>query len=305
MSILTQTVKENLTHHQWLGELKLFLESLGSWVIVDYLTSTQWKTTSPFGFIAGSESFLEITNVGYGSQAMRYRFRAQQAGTAQEWIELSGNTAVRALNSTLPCDQNQWNSNQHISFKPSAIEKAWFFGNTKFVVCFIKFSSDFVQCVTFGSLELYDTAKTDCYMVGYVGTSTATTMHWSDASKSLQLPFDLRDTCFFWESGGLSIANMAQNIQFNTASADAGQFYKLGLAVKRNAYSNQRSLFKTKYMFKRTSDGLFEPVGELPLYRADVTNLAIGEEISIGSKKFICFPALYLERTKGVAVRVA
>src|SRR3990172_4813489 len=99
MSLLNYVLYNDVAnHHDFMLKLKDFCLAQG-WTIVRFYQTIQWASIGGglFGFVAGTEDYLEVTSPGYGSQNLHFRFRMNNAGTPvnNEYLEQSaglGNT---------------------------------------------------------------------------------------------------------------------------------------------------------------------------------------------------------------------
>lgn len=312
MTVLNYRLVENVAgHHAFLSELKDFCEDYG-WTVVRHLTNVQWKTTSPQSFIAGTESFLEITSVGYGGQTLHFRFRMQNAGTdAQaEWLEKRGhlgNTTLQAV-STHPVDQTgAWDTsgNKYLSIPTGTIPAVWFFGNSKFIFVVIKCDSTYCNFLSFGSLELiYGTGETEAQWSGYSNT-TQTNRKWYD--KNDECPLDKAGSNIYYNGTNKNSSDSGWDFMFTTGNGITnGKFGTYANMVVKNEYSDVRPLWKQMMWMKDTVDGLWFPLGFSPVYRIWHEGLQIGEKVTYGEDEYLTFPMCRLnERQYGIAIQIA
>ena len=301
--ILDYRIVSNISsHHDFLEELKNFCITEG-WTTVWEPNSTWEWTGSQYDFVAGNESFLEVTSSGYGAQTLNFRFRTQHELTdpEHEWLDFGAllGEAIDYGSATHPVLQNHWNHYTYLSIKPHDILKAWFFGNNKFILAVIKLDNSYITFISFGSPQLFDTTKTDCNFAGYTDTGST---KWYD--RQGLCPFDHNYQCFFFQGG---VAEVGYNIMFSSDNnfTTVGDFTKYSRLITQNSYSAVRPLMKPMIFAKQTS-ALWEPIAVFPIYRMDSRELLIGERITLGTEEYITFPNCYQgQRYKGIAVKIA
>lgn len=310
MDVLNYTIKENLAnHHAYLTELKNFALAQG-WTVVRHLTNVQWAFSGGiWQFIAGSESFLELQSSGYGAQTLHFRFRAQNTGHAtNEYIETMGhlgNTTLQNV-STHPVDQTgAWTSSglKFMGLPPTTITKVWFFGNIRFLYAVIQLDADYIEHHAFGSLKLHDTSIAQGNFCGWIQSGATA---WT--AKTQACPFDTQGQNIYYNSALQTSAQNKQNFvcgtnNIVTASAFDNE-YSLGLIP--NAYAQLRPIVVQKNYQIDSGDSQWFNFAEYPVGRVWTENLAIGQELTYGTAKYLVFP-----NTKqatgflGTAVKVA
>lgn len=315
MTVLAETIKTNLaTHHTFLLELKNFAQAQG-WTVTDFRTNVQWALSGPtYDFLAGSESFLELDSTGHGSQALKFRFRTEAAGTDanNEWLQMgafkSGESGFDVNSATHPVERvsngnSNWNPHRYTGLKPTSIPRVFYYGNNKFIFCAIELTSTFLEFLSFGSIELDDTADDEGNWAGYINTSTSG-REWYNQVQST--PLDERGDNILYDGGAKGFNDSAFNVQFTQGQPHTtltGDWFRYGTIIHQNGYSNVRALQKPGVFIKHNSDAKWRFLGNIPVYRINSSNIAIGEEITYGAQKFRVFPQGKSIWTQGQAVR--
>lgn len=307
MTVLAYEVHANLAdHHAFLEKLKDFCNSQG-WTVDDFQSSVQWAWDgAKYDWLAGSESFLEVTSTGYGAQVLNFRFRTEATGADadSEWLQMGAQLgeAINTALSTHPVEQDDWNLYRYTSFNPTTLPTVWFFGlDAKFVLAVVKFSADYCNFLTFGSPELFDTADDEGNWAGY---SFSGLSKWYN--KNDFIPFDVDSNNIWYDANRVVTARQAINTTFTTANNFGGEFAKYGRMITRNDYSEVRPVIKPLVYIKHVADDLWRRLGTFPIFRIDHRGLKIGEKVTYGSEEYLTFPMNRGndERYKGLAVRI-
>ena len=307
MSLLAMDLQVNVTdHHDFLDKLRAFCLAQG-WTIVDFQQNIKWQTG---GFVAGDETYLAVESSGYGSQTLHFRFRAEADGgdPLHEWLQMGAidpaNTTVNTGTSTHPVQQNDWNSERFTSFIPSQMPRVWFFGNDKFVLAVAQFSTEFVQMLSFGTLELYDTSETEAIWAGYSNSSgTASSGKWYNFNNLN--PFDREGDCIFYNGVKKSSGDHKINIKFSNTNAGSGGFGRYNKAVTKNSFTTLAPQLQPQIYIEDSTDGLWRRIGIFPIFRIDTTGMEIAKKIPLGVEEYLVFPNLKNpDRVKGIAVRI-
>ncbi len=310
-----------------LARLRNFAIARG-WTSVSYRTSVTWASIGggQYGWIAGDNDYLELFSSGYGSQSLRYRFKADPYD-AQETHLLSGPIDpgypnVETNTATSPELQHNWQSSGYrtISLPTSTFPQCWFFGNERYVLVVVKVSSNAVISFAFGTFDLLEelqgTAQAQCIWPGGTNTSLAlagfkwynlesyegnwySAMSWQPAAASAA-------KVVWWEGAAQDETYYRLNLKIvrNDAQPHAGNFTRLPYAVCFNSFANQRPII-VPTVFLRNSSGLYFPAGTLPVGYLVYQGLTMGETVRYATEEYLAFPNLLQTYKYGFAVRVA
>lgn len=313
MTVLNYEHYTNVTtHHDALAKIKTFADSEG-WTIAEWQANKEWADQGggTYGWSAGTESFLAIQSAGYGAQTLHYRFRTRtDSGDANhEFLEcgavLSGDVAIDT-SATHPVQQNNIKSDSLASWKPATIPELWIFGNDRQLIVFARFDDRFTQCFWCGTSELFDSAEDEGGYISHSQTNSAAKWYdYTTTPTDFICPFDNYDSMIYDAEIKASGA-YACEVMSTITNQISGGFSVLTRALQNNNYSGSRVVIKPKQFVKRTSDGLFFPIGNMPVYRLYHPGLSVGQQIEYGSDVFLAFPGiLLLDRYYGVAVKIA
>ena len=310
MSLLNWQLHHDVAnHHDFILKLKDFCLAHG-WTIVRFYQNIQWASIGggQFGFVAGTEDYLEVTSPGYGSQNLHFRFRMNNtlALPNNEYLEqaaLLGNTALNTASGTHPITTGtgQWSNNtfRWTGIPTNPLPQVWFFGNNKFILAVIKCDADYCQFVTFGSLELYDAAQTQ-------GNFNGQTQGGQDPwyNKGSVLPWNVNGENVYYNGARQPSANSQWSFTITTGDTLAtGAFASYGRAVIKNDYSEVRTPFK-QISYLKDTDTLWFALGTCWVYRINHDGLAIGEKVLYGVDEYLTFPNGRLARKIGIAMRI-
>lgn len=317
MTVLAYSLKLNVTdHHALLTEFKTFALAQG-WTINLHEVAKQWASVGGgnYGFVAGAESYLELQSSGHGGQTLHFRLRMENSGATanHEWLQIgafkAGATGRDTLSSVHPVQRASpggvanWNTYRHTGVKPGLMEKVWFFGNSKFLMCVAQLDPTYCIFIAIGSVELIDAADDEGNFVGISGTSSSSTHHWFN--KNQVIPFDNDGDCVLYDGAVKAAADFACNMIFNTSNGFSGSMFRYARGVQINSFSSKRPFRKPDVFVKHNSDSKWRLLGKYPIYRIDHTGLQIGQEMQYGAEKYIAFPMCRLnERYKGLAARI-
>jgi len=308
----------------WLEDLKDFAVAQG-WNNESYQTSVAWGDTGGgvYGWVAGSGDFLQISSSGYnGGQKLRYRFYVE-SGTGEDIINWQLiDPAYNAVDSAI--SSNPYNTTAHhcicefarsqvISLPDSSFPGCYFIGNDRFIAWEAEVAT--ATALVSGAigtpdlmLEYQNTA--DELACRWPGFYRYTGVKWSDYGSSPQYfrapgaylgHVGNVDYVTYWRAAGragegtdnatLAYAQSCVPLGDSPDSWTTSHFGRDNYVVKHslNAYSNKRVLVKPK-VYLRDADAKWMPAGTMPLYNTSVAGLAIGEQITYGSRTFICFP---------------
>lgn len=319
MGLLNYEIHSNPAGHKdILSKFKTFAQAQG-WTIDQYLTSQEWKyNAGTYEWMAGNEDFLQIRSAGYGNQNMVYRFRAFGEGSDPQAEKLyvkgidPNHTAIESI-STHPVDQNAYNTAVYVSYlslSPGTTPTLWLFGNDKILIMINKTTTEFIQGFVVGSPELFDPAEDEGFFVATSTNGNNYNYKWYDyASQSsyYNSPFYgyPNQTLAWYDGAGRSSTDWKYNAEFYYNDNPGGSFNKLTRAVGANNFTGKRTLIKPTVFVKRQSDGVWFPLGTLPVYLIEFAGLTIGETLTYGTEQYLAFPNSITTRKYGFAVRIA
>ena len=111
MALLNFQFQDALTGiHDYLEKLKDFAQAQG-WTVDNFIQNTQWAfDTVDYQFISGTESFLQLSSNGYGSQNLVFRFRAENTGAVgdHEWLQMGAHKATTFDHSNSTHPDRDW-----------------------------------------------------------------------------------------------------------------------------------------------------------------------------------------------------
>lgn len=308
MTVLNLTTHDAVTGiHDYVEKLKDFAVAQG-WTQHDFLQNVQFQSGS--GFIAGSESFLQISTTGHGSQSIFVRIRAEASGVdpLSETLTLGMHKTNTYSNSgSHPVAQGNWNGttlSPGTSYSPTSIPMLWLFGNDKVIHTVAQHSNTQVVFQSFGSLELFDSTYTD----GEFACRTSSTLQkWYNNAQTWPLDGGISVYVNGIEESNFFSSDVVLSYRATASTVTNGSYGHSANSLEgTNGFSERRILEKQMVSVIDTGDGLFFPLGQTWAYRAYSADLPIGQEISFGSKKFLVFPnANNASRSIGVAFRIA
>ena len=317
MSLLPFVFHDSVTGiKDYLEKLKDFAVAQG-WTQEHYLTNVQWQIG---GFVAGSEDFLQLSTTGFGGQSIFMRFRTNLDGgdTENDWLEMGAHKANTFDNASSihPVQRDvsgasNWNSsNRFTSYHPTSIPQLWIFGNDKFIFSVAKHSTTICVFQMFGSLEHFDTTQTQGDIATCVANSASASFKWYTGN--VVSPFDHTQQYIYYDNGLVAQTNHGFDFRYllisGNSSYSLSKFATSGKIVQSpNAYSERRAPIKQRMYIKDVpGDSLWWSIGTCWIYRFNVDSLAIGEEVTFGTEKYLCFPNPSVPGTTGgFAVRVA
>ena len=135
------------------------------WTVDYWAPNSAWDSSSPYGWISGSETNLQLFSDGYGNQGMVYRLRMVPTGVSDpaenKFYPFITQTADRhhSLIATHPAAQNTLappsNYTNSQSMPLSTFDSMYLYGNEKFISMTLKVTSMSVITVTIGTIELF------------------------------------------------------------------------------------------------------------------------------------------------------
>lgn len=318
MSTLNYKTYANVTSNKdILLKFKEFAEhaSIG-WTITDYRTNVQWGDIGGgvYGWVSGSEDYLQITSAGYGAQELNFRFQTlEDAGDSQNtYIETAcrrpGESALDTTSSARPTDYSYdersggMSGINRISLKDGTMNKLYLFGNSKILIAVVDIDGSLAQVFFFGSIEVFDATEIQCNYGGiafdakwydYVASSANHRVEFNEVDNTI-----LKDGNWNAQKNyrGLSVAFGYTDV----VNADALKYAGYSNVINRNNYSGKRVIVKPiVYIF---SSSVWRPYGTLPIYPIEFTGLTIGQNLIYGTDEYLCFPNCGITRKYGFAI---
>lgn len=313
--VLSYEVHTNVVdHHSFMLKLKNFCQTQG-WTVQTWEPNKIWAFLGGglYGWSVGTEDFLEVRSVGFGAQTMQFRLRLEDTGTLNNrWLQLGafyGTLAYDFTNATHPVTRaagaiTNWNSYRYFGLSSDAMPAVWFFGNEKVIFWVVKYDLTYAQISGFGSVELNDTAETQGFWAGAIQNSNV--YEWYD--KQVIPACDWRDYCVRWNSTSLyspTLINYSDTFNIGKYSASSVAFFSLGGNLLTNQYASIRPIFQQDIWVKDI-DNKWLALGRHWPARIQHDGLKIGEELTYGTEKYLCFPFRVLDvDTSGYAFRIA
>jgi len=180
----------------FLEQLQAFATACG-WETRLFIKDIAWGliSTDIYGWVSGSEQFLQIQSTGYGFQNIGYEFRLVPYGSVSdqiEWAMYDVDNADPSYSSTyhpieqgtrnnFPTDGNAaQNACYHwFSFPRGVYPEVWFFGDERFILAVNKVTSKNYIPVSFGTLILAE----ECWSRTDLGFFWPV-QQWGDAQKA-------------------------------------------------------------------------------------------------------------------------
>jgi len=328
MTLLNYTHHTNPTsHHDIISKFRTFALARGWASDYYYNNSIQWGATGsspPYGWISGSESHLQMSITGPGSQNIVFRMIGEHelSDAQHEYVYLTGvdpdNDTMDGNSSAQPeaASQGAYNSGytNKFSMSPSTVPNFWIFGNDEVLIGVVEVQTGFCHSWMLGVPEFFAGSEAEDCMFAIVSQTTNAVVKWYDAFNSdyamFYGPSDMvaggsSYNTFWWEDAA---ANTLVNTTIRMTSSQVqgqGYYNDMSYAVNLNTWSGKRPLIKpTLYGQSRTS-GLIRPIGNLPVYYTVFQGLAPGDTLDYGSETYMFFPHSYFYREYGWAVRIA
>lgn len=303
-----------------LDKLHTFLVARG-WTIKEYQTAVQWKSTTPFGWISGSETFMDFESpiAAVGSQHYRYHLTSYHYDATDDCIRVgavdpsvnSGNYSLITTHPTIQtANSHIWGpgSNSYDIRMPrvAGITGCWFFENGYSFWCVIQ--------PTVGTNIIWGLG-TPNLLPEYYNVLDVQNI-WMPSTPSQSWTLITTNPNNFWFSGdsfpfelaigsgntvrveGVIRAYNANYLLLNCAIGhntltgySSVYFDKLNAAVTINNFNIIRPGIVPDVYVKRLA-GQYECIGSLPLAKIKTSGLAIGDHLIYGSEEFIAFPNL-------------
>jgi hypothetical protein len=300
-------IKENLTHQTWLTELKNIASAAG-WAVIDYQLDKTWADTGGgyYDWVSGGiVNFTALESVGYGAQTLHYRLMTQIDGAdpQSDYLQIGSqkfaHKAIDHYNSTYPHRQNNWNTYYEQSL-PAAIERAWFFATSTFIISCVQASSTYIYPVCFGSPEVFSATETEAMWLGYCFNSHY--YRWYD--NYFITPFDQVNRNLFYNDNYVPITEYSFRNDGNP-DWENGAFTK-GYAkiLEAPAPVGIARPMQKQIIYTPLPSTNYRAVGTLPVYRFYFPDdWAKGIKKTYGTREYYVFSGLKYPRA-GYAIRI-
>ncbi len=311
-----------------LDELRQFAIALG-WTVDYWEADAEWDTSSPFGWISGTDVNLQLYSPGYGNQNMVYRFRTADRIAGEKVVTVSGidpGERTHSLITTNPNDQDYFNTtsanyNQYRSFSApdTTFESLHMFGTDKFINIILKVTSASVISFCFGTPDLFDSWQ------GYSNGLNFVLPACYNNGSSQGIWSKMLDYPSLWyggwglQSGSVRVGWYEDASQLYTSmwaanyrpeanedsGAEAGSFNKMNGVLNYNAYTDKRVAFQGTYFIIDPIESVWYPLGLTPCAFVNGQNLEIGDTVFFGTDEYRCFPLAFSAFNVWQAYRVA
>jgi hypothetical protein len=273
-----------------------------------------------------SESFLELKSTAYGVQELVYRFRWDDVtpGTrgTMDYRGIDPNNPTYSAVSTHPAYQDDYttdSSYNRMSFPSGAFSNgAWFFGNTRFIACFMGFHSNTCPHFFIGLPDLLPELQIEPEISfmwpGQFFLSLSANYYWDNMisnpgnwSGGTRYGFHTTGNYHWYQAkvdSGIA-QEVTASIYGNGTNAPVGKFNNLQYLVKYNTFSDKRIGAQPHVHLKNTGTGQWFPAGVMPYILIPYSGLALGSEITYGAETFRAFPLGFQDYTYGVALRTS
>lgn len=305
-----------------LDKLRKFALARG-WTIDYWQPSSAWDTTTPFGWIAGDETNLQMFSNGYGNQGMVYRMRAKPTGVTDpaesKFYSAITQTADRnhSLITTHPMSQDtllpltsytNWQSTPVSTF-----DSVYFYGNEKFISMTLKVTSMSVITYLFGTIELFrswESYVNGLYFLWSSGSNYSynTNYKWYNIDSNPQfwyLPGAALSYRVSFEQLSGTLANNYQPTGTIAIGSEVGGFNRMMDFLWFNTFTDKRLAFQQTIFVKDPVGGTYYPCGRAPFAYINGTNLTFGQTVNFGTEVYKCYPAINIPNPIWVAYRTA
>ena len=318
--VLEMSIYKAVTNNATMVEnIKTFATANG-WTASTWQVDKQWASTGGgnYGWTTGTETFLQLTSSGFGSQTLDARLRYTPS-TNTVYVGGANQQTISTTSSTHPVDQNRWNSGSlyYVPTNGSTVPVQWIFGNSKFILNICRYSYTRIIYFAFGSIDLYDTTGTGGNFVGTWQSGTGTTYLWDTTSNSSTFtpPFDYfsntiynagavssnSTNCYVDFCWPLSVTQIMKGTSSNNNNVWGGYLSQMLVC---NEFSEYRPMLRQKIYWKDV-DNVWYPLGQMFVPRLNTTNIGIGEELVVNSERYLVFPGRQLDiEPGGFAVRI-
>lgn len=314
--VLNYEIHENLAScRDFFQKLKLFAVAQG-WTLKREEIDKQWASIGggQYGFVTGTQDYMELFSVGHGSQYLNFRFylRNESATDAQAfYVRGHRYDTYKTSVSTHPVDINAtesaWNdiyrySGYH-SLKRTNIPAVWFFGNSKFICWVMQCTYTYFVSGFFGSPNLFYESETYLACVSRAYDSEVPWTYFTlesvfDSGLDVGLLINnITTLCLDHVRHNFSIANDGIRITNNC-------FYPMSHVMKKNAVSNVRPIAPHLIYIKNSDLTRWYCPGNLWIGRIVFDGLSAGQKLKYGSEEYLVFPVTSLSNYYGNAFRI-
>lgn len=319
-SILTRNYVANpLGIADFIDDLRTAALAFG-WTVDDYQTNKNWSS----GWVAGTENFLQLSSGGWGgNQGMVFRFRSTADGYLYFKV-IDPNYPTYSSISTHPVFQNSWAPDSsptsytysRFNLPTGSYPGNYFYGNDKFIACHIQVYTSVVFSFAFGTIDLFKPYRAQTNDLIFMWSGSAGNSYTYDQVFTTPTQWNCwtgwvagatQQRIVWWDG-----ASRYTDCQISTApvrnetySSIIGNFTKYGKCLTFNEFSGRTMALSPTCFIKKTSSGLWEPVGHYPCAVINFANLNIDEEITYGTETYRVMPTLFNSYPYGVAYRTA
>ena len=305
MSVLQMTTFDAvLGVDDYVEKLKDTMLAYG-WTLHDFLQNVQWQNGT--GFVAGDESFLQMSTTGFGSQTVFVRIRTlTDSGDVLNknlQVGMHKTNVFSTATPTHPVLQGNWNTltDSSTSYSPNSIPMLWIFGNDKFIHTVAQHNNTQVVHQTFGVMFENDPSMTEGE---FCAINSSTLQKWYTGNQ--RFPMDgIVD--FFYDGQLKSTTNNGADRSFrvngnSTLNEDFGHSAE---GLENSNDFSERRLIDSQIFYIQDTDGQYFDHSRCDVARCFTGDLPIGHELVFGTKKYVTFPnADNAGSTIGVAVRI-
>lgn len=356
MTILNYSVLNSPSGPQAIMNLIRTFAVAQGWVQDEWRPDESWDATTPFGWISntGNADWLQLTSTGYGSQNLIVALDRQYSG-----IQMSMRTQTSySTIDTRPVLQNplmrtiyggdwrfqsnptEYDCDWGWQLDEGSMDKAWVFGNEKFILCVVSIDGLYYTHMFFGSLEIWEDNPTQGEFYGYQAIAEAynyryrTAWTWHSGATYFAPAFSPRRQYFgatgstlyhytthiYYDNREITSSTIGSTVAYymkqtirkgymipqyyNPFQGDANRGYGQDV-LTYNGYSGRRPLLKDVHFYVRQSDSVICPLGTSWVYFFDNTGVEPGSTLTYGTKQFIVFPIKTYADSCGFAVRIA
>lgn len=313
--VLNYEMHENLAScRDFFQKLKLFAVAQG-WTLKREEISRQWASIGGglYGFVSGTQDYMELFSSGHGSQYLNYRFlcRNDSETDAQDFL-IRGHRydTYKTIVSTHPVDINAaesaWNdisrySGRH-SIKKENIPVVWLFGNNKFICWVMQCSATYCVYGYFGSPNLFYASESNFAFLSRAANFGSYT--WLTANLSSIFDQGLDVGMLVNNITTYSLDHVRHNYTLDGVTLTNSCFYPMSHILKKNAVSIIRPIAPHIFYVKNSDLTRWYCPGTLWIGRIVFDGLSIGQKLKYGSEEYLVFPVTVLSHYYGNAFRI-
>lgn len=315
----------------YFDKMRNFLVSTLGWTEnLYYNANIKWDTTNPYtGWEAGSNSWLDITSAGHGSQQLRFGMylfpdpldsvitSSLVVGGSRNASTYATNTPQTPLSQSAFCWSSAGTINNTISLPRGTIYAAHFFGNAYCFYSVIQTSSGSNIIWGFGSPTLLPSyaSRVDAQhlYLPHASANTDANHRWNSTNQAalyyswcgLDFPNYVNvgqpSGCYYAyiEAAGRIQTTAPDYYLLNTcipaiggiqASFPGPYFDVMNNAVQLNTYNSIRPIIQPKVYYKDGATSKWENIGTQPWGNIWFAGLNIGEVLVYGAEQYVAFP---------------